>query len=168
MKAFDEPAHSLSLHPTGYLLLAGFADKLRLMSVLSGGWVGGDAAGARSELARKATPCRNAGLPACWCLHVANALSLTLFEHRTCLSSSTHCADDLRVIKELPIKAARDCCFSNGGQYFAAVNGNTGEAAGTAPLPCMDSCRRCLKVCLYVHCWSRSLHPFLCFCSARV
>ena len=38
--------------------------------------------------------------------------------------------DDLRVIKELPIKAARDCCFSNGGQYFAAVNGNTGGSAG--------------------------------------
>ncbi|PRW57644.1 Cilia- and flagella-associated 57 [Chlorella sorokiniana] len=68
VKAFDEPAHSLALHPTGYLLLAGFADKLRLMTVMS---------------------------------------------------------DDLRVIKELPIKAARDCCFSNGGQYFSAVNGNT-------------------------------------------
>lgn len=38
VKAFDESAHSLSLHPTGYLLLAGFADKLRLMTVLSGGW----------------------------------------------------------------------------------------------------------------------------------
>lgn len=38
--------------------------------------------------------------------------------------------DDLRVIKELPIKAARDCCFSNGGQYFAAVNGNTGGLGG--------------------------------------
>ena len=37
VKAFDEPAHSLALHPTGYLLLAGFADKLRLMTVLSGG-----------------------------------------------------------------------------------------------------------------------------------
>jgi len=34
-------------------------------------------------------------------------------------------ADDLRVIKEFPIKAAKDCCFSNGGSYFAAVNGNT-------------------------------------------
>jgi hypothetical protein len=28
------------------------------------------------------------------------------------------------VIKELPIKASREVCFSNGGQYFAAVNNN--------------------------------------------
>ncbi|KAL4457336.1 hypothetical protein ABPG75_012201, partial [Micractinium tetrahymenae] len=67
-KSFDEEISSLALHPTGYLLLAGFADKLRLMTVLS---------------------------------------------------------DDLRLIKELPIKAAREACFSNGGQYFAVVNGNT-------------------------------------------
>lgn len=29
------------------------------------------------------------------------------------------------MVRELPIKAARDCCFSTGGQYFAATNGNT-------------------------------------------
>ena len=34
-------------------------------------------------------------------------------------------ADDLRVVRELPLKAARDCAFSPGGQYFAAVNNNT-------------------------------------------
>lgn len=34
-------------------------------------------------------------------------------------------ADELRTVKELPIKASRDCCFSNGGQYFAAANSNT-------------------------------------------
>ncbi len=32
--------------------------------------------------------------------------------------------DDLQLVKEYPIKAARECCFSNGGQYFAAVNAN--------------------------------------------
>ncbi|KAJ1461241.1 hypothetical protein M885DRAFT_611963 [Pelagophyceae sp. CCMP2097] len=32
--------------------------------------------------------------------------------------------DDLRVYREVPIKLCRECCFSNGGQYFAAVNGN--------------------------------------------
>lgn len=44
--------------------------------------------------------------------------------HMNCLSHSSP-ADDLRVVRELPIKAARDCCFSNGGQYFAVINGNT-------------------------------------------
>ncbi|KAK7232230.1 hypothetical protein SO694_0003027 [Aureococcus anophagefferens] len=32
--------------------------------------------------------------------------------------------DDLRIYREVPIKLCRECCFSNGGQYFAAVNGN--------------------------------------------
>lgn len=32
--------------------------------------------------------------------------------------------DDLRVVKEFAVKGARECCFSRGGQYFAAVNGN--------------------------------------------
>lgn len=67
VKAFDEEVHSLALHPTGHSMLAGFADKLRLMTVLS---------------------------------------------------------DDLRVVREVPIKACRECSFSNGGQYFAAVNNN--------------------------------------------
>lgn len=35
-KAFDEEISGLALHPSGYMLLAGFADKLRLMTVLSG------------------------------------------------------------------------------------------------------------------------------------
>lgn len=29
------------------------------------------------------------------------------------------------MVKELPIKAARDVSFSNGGHFFAAANGNT-------------------------------------------
>lgn len=33
--------------------------------------------------------------------------------------------DDIRPYKEFAIKACRECRFSNGGQYFAAVNGNT-------------------------------------------
>lgn len=36
-----------------------------------------------------------------------------------------HTADDLQVVAELPIKAARELCFSNGGALFAAANGNT-------------------------------------------
>ncbi len=33
--------------------------------------------------------------------------------------------EDLRTVKELGIKGCRECCFSTGGQYFAAVNGTT-------------------------------------------
>ena len=33
--------------------------------------------------------------------------------------------DDLKTVKELGIKGCRECCFSTGGQYFAAVNGTT-------------------------------------------
>jgi len=33
--------------------------------------------------------------------------------------------DDIRTYKEFGIKACRECMFSHGGQYFAAVNGNT-------------------------------------------
>ena len=31
--------------------------------------------------------------------------------------------NDIRSFKDFPIKACRECCFSHGGQYFAAVNG---------------------------------------------
>eukprot|EP00887_Chlorella_sp_A99_P007960 scaffold12.g7960.t1 len=68
VKAFDEEIFSLALHPSGYSLLVGFADRLRLMTVL---------------------------------------------------------ADDLRTVRELPIKASRECAFSHGGAYFAAANGNS-------------------------------------------
>ena len=37
VKSFDDEASTLALHPSGFLLLAGFADRLRLMTVLSGG-----------------------------------------------------------------------------------------------------------------------------------
>ena len=65
---FVEEAHSIALHPSGYLVAVGFADKLRLMTIMM---------------------------------------------------------DDLRVIKEFNIKGCRECKFSNGGQYLAAVNGST-------------------------------------------
>lgn len=42
----------------------------------------------------------------------------------SCCVAALQAADDLRVIKELPIKASKDACFSNGGHYFAAVNNN--------------------------------------------
>lgn len=35
VKRFDTEPLSLALHPTGYMLLAGFADKLRLMTLLA-------------------------------------------------------------------------------------------------------------------------------------
>ena len=34
MKEFTEEAHSVALHASGYLLLVGFTDKLRLFAVL--------------------------------------------------------------------------------------------------------------------------------------
>ena len=39
--------------------------------------------------------------------------------------------DDIRTYKEFSIKACRECRFSNGGQYFAAVNGNTVQIYNT-------------------------------------
>lgn len=32
--------------------------------------------------------------------------------------------DDMRALKELPLRGCRECCFSHGGHLFAAVNGN--------------------------------------------
>ena len=33
--------------------------------------------------------------------------------------------EELKTVKELGIKGCRECCFSTGGEYFAAVNGTT-------------------------------------------
>eukprot|EP00744_Colponema_vietnamica_P001225 GILI01002055.1.p1 GENE.GILI01002055.1~~GILI01002055.1.p1 ORF type:complete len:1251 (-),score=376.19 GILI01002055.1:222-3974(-) len=68
IKQFNEEAFSVAFHPSGFHILVGFSDKLRLMNVLM---------------------------------------------------------DDIRPYKEFPIKACREVRFSHGGQYFAAVNGNT-------------------------------------------
>ena len=39
--------------------------------------------------------------------------------------------DDIRTYKEFSIKACRECRFSHGGQYFAAVNGTTVQIYNT-------------------------------------
>jgi len=67
-KFFNEEAYSVAFHPSGFHLIVGFADKLRLMNLLM---------------------------------------------------------EDLRPYKEVSIKACRECKFSHGGQFFAAVNSNT-------------------------------------------
>ncbi|KAL3688584.1 hypothetical protein R1sor_014893 [Riccia sorocarpa] len=66
-KYFPQEALSISLHPSGFQILVGFTDKLRLMNIL---------------------------------------------------------IDDIRIAKEFNIKSCQDCAFSNGGQYFAAVQQN--------------------------------------------
>mmetsp|Transcript_78194 Transcript_78194/g.211524 ORF Transcript_78194/g.211524 Transcript_78194/m.211524 type:complete len:1255 (-) Transcript_78194:77-3841(-) len=67
-KFFGEEAYSVAFHPSGFHLIVGFSDKLRLMNLLM---------------------------------------------------------EDMRTYKEIPIKACRECRFSHGGQFFAAVNSNT-------------------------------------------
>lgn len=49
--------------------------------------------------------------------------------------------DDLRIAKELPIKACRECQFSNGGHMFAAVNGNTIHVFNTYTCECIRMMR---------------------------
>ncbi|KAJ3361066.1 Cilia- and flagella-associated protein 57 [Allomyces arbusculus] len=63
-KYFPEEPSCVSFHPSGYYLLAGFPDKLRLMTILP---------------------------------------------------------DDLRVIREFPVRGCRECAFARGGHLFAAV-----------------------------------------------
>lgn len=67
-KFFAEEACSVAFHPSGFHLIVGFSDKLRLMNLLM---------------------------------------------------------EDLRTYKEIPIKSCRECRFSHGGQFFAAVSSNT-------------------------------------------
>ena len=67
-KFFSDEIFSVAIHPTGLQLLVGFADKVRLMTVLM---------------------------------------------------------EELKTVKELGIKGCRECCFSTGGNLFAAVNGTT-------------------------------------------
>jgi WD40 repeat protein len=67
-KFFNEEAFSVAFHPSGFQLIIGFSDKLRLMNLLM---------------------------------------------------------EDMKVFRDIPIKACRECRFSNGGQYFAAVGSNT-------------------------------------------
>jgi WD40 repeat protein len=67
-KFFGEEAYSVAFHPSGFHLIVGFSDKLRLMNVIM---------------------------------------------------------EDMRTYKEVPIKGCKECRFSHGGQFFAAVNSNT-------------------------------------------
>jgi len=62
---FTETPYSVSIHPTGLQLIVGFADKLRMLSIL---------------------------------------------------------VDTFQCIKEIPIKACRECKFSHGGHMFAAAD----------------------------------------------
>ena len=84
MKTFPEEAYSLAFHPSGLMVLVGFADKLRLMNLLM---------------------------------------------------------DDIRPFKQFPIKACRECQFSNGGQLFAAVNGNGIQIFRTYTCECIVTLR---------------------------
>ena len=49
--------------------------------------------------------------------------------------------DDFRVLKELSIKACKECQFSNGGQHFAAMNGNTIQVFQTYSCECIATLR---------------------------
>ncbi|CAK0790838.1 unnamed protein product, partial [Prorocentrum cordatum] len=64
-KFFNEEAYSVAFHPSGFHLIIGFQDKLRLMNLLM---------------------------------------------------------EDMRTYRDIPIKACKECRFSNGGQLFAAVS----------------------------------------------
>ncbi|RKP18864.1 WD40 repeat-like protein, partial [Rozella allomycis CSF55] len=68
VKYFNEDIYSVALHPSGFYVLLGFSDKLKMMSIMS---------------------------------------------------------DELRVMKEFPVRACKEVRFCSGGQYFAAANGNT-------------------------------------------
>lgn len=49
--------------------------------------------------------------------------------------------DDIRTYKEFPIKACKECRFSNGGQYFAAANGNVVQVFQTYTFECILTLR---------------------------
>ena len=66
-KTFQDEALSICIHPNGLLVLVGFADKLRMFTVL---------------------------------------------------------VDDLKQLREFPVKQCRALAFCNGGQFFAAANGS--------------------------------------------
>jgi len=42
---------------------------------------------------------------------------------------------------QIPIKGCRDVCFSNGGQYFAAINGITLSIYNTYTCECVGNLR---------------------------
>lgn len=44
-------------------------------------------------------------------------------------------------LPQIPIKGCRDVCFSNGGQYFAAINGITLSIYNTYTCECVGNLR---------------------------
>ncbi len=54
--------------------------------------------------------------------------------------------EDIRPFKEFPVKACRECQFSHGGQYFAAINGPTIQIYNTYSCEPMASFRSNGKV----------------------
>lgn len=60
--------------------------------------------------------------PNCVSIHPSGLYVLVGFNDKVKLMNLL--IDDLRTFKEFPIRGCRECKFSNGGQYFAAVNGN--------------------------------------------
>lgn len=44
-------------------------------------------------------------------------------------------------VVQIPIKSCRDVCFSNGGQYFAAINGITLSIYNTYTCECVGNLR---------------------------
>uniref|UniRef100_A0A061RT72 Wd repeat-containing protein 65-like n=2 Tax=Tetraselmis sp. GSL018 TaxID=582737 RepID=A0A061RT72_9CHLO len=59
-----------------------------------------------------------------------SGLSL-LVGHGDKLRLMTVLLDDMRMVKEFPIKSCRECKFNHGGSMFAAVNGNTVQIYNT-------------------------------------
>ncbi|XP_042564894.1 cilia- and flagella-associated protein 57 [Clupea harengus] len=55
-------------------------------------------------------------------LHPSGLYVLVGFSSKLCLMNLL--IDDIRTFKEFTVRACRECSFSNGGHFFAAVNGN--------------------------------------------
>eukprot|EP00747_Dinoflagellata_sp_TGD_P106608 gnl/TRDRNA2_/TRDRNA2_169896_c2_seq1.p1 gnl/TRDRNA2_/TRDRNA2_169896_c2~~gnl/TRDRNA2_/TRDRNA2_169896_c2_seq1.p1 ORF type:complete len:1270 (+),score=343.39 gnl/TRDRNA2_/TRDRNA2_169896_c2_seq1:135-3944(+) len=83
-KFFNEEAYSVAVHPSGFQLIVGFSDKLRMMNLLM---------------------------------------------------------EDIQTFRDIPIKACRECRFSNGGQFFAAVNMNQIQIYKTYTAECIANLR---------------------------
>jgi hypothetical protein len=54
-------------------------------------------------------------------------------------SNMHHCLHSC--LPQIPIKGCRDVCFSNGGQYFAAINGITLSIYNTYTCECVGNLR---------------------------
>jgi cilia- and flagella-associated protein 57 len=127
-KQFSDEALSVALAPNGLLMLVGFADKLRLMTVLMDDlkarrpavtillcqrapvrervvhWQGQDTARICSERLLRGT----------W----KHCIRKTLIPGHMCV------CERVQVYHEFAVKGCRSVAFSNGGQHFAAVNGS--------------------------------------------